>query len=142
MKDLSKWRLRRHHRSPLECPVSVKVVAGGTSQTPVYHGVIRNISAGGLFLEIPNIRQDLLPALVSKQYSLHLEFQLPDEEITITATAELVWLKQQMGRTPYRYGLALSFRAVDSDARQAISRFVRNQELANHIPAENHTESG
>ncbi len=87
----------------------------------------RNLSRGGIFLEIPG---DSPPVGAT----LNLEFQVPDPKTEIQVSAEVVHhhvfdaLDDQM-RKVQRAGIGLKFLNLNPEDQQLISRFVTGKDL-------------
>jgi uncharacterized protein (TIGR02266 family) len=95
-------------RVPMVAEVHIRGV------TEVSHGIARNLSRGGIFVEAE--RTAALDAEVE------LRFELPDSRTAIAPTAEVVWCRE---RSPqHSPGMGMRFLALDRASAQKIDEYV------------------
>jgi uncharacterized protein (TIGR02266 family) len=93
-------------------PMVAEVQIQGAAE--VSHGIARNLSRGGIFVEAEQT------AALDTEIRLH--FELPDTRAPIDPTAEVVWCRP---RTPeHAAGMGMRFLAVDRASAQKIDEYV------------------
>ncbi len=99
------WKTRRHHRYKYDGPVSYRRLGPSTS------GRVRNISEGGLMVELP---EPLPPGTP-------LDLDIPLGEGSIHAEVEVVW-SQDSPNGSYPHGC--KFTQLKLDGRMALAVFI------------------
>jgi uncharacterized protein (TIGR02266 family) len=80
----------------------------------VSHGIARNLSRGGIFVEVERT--------AAPDTEVHLHFELPDSRVTLAPTAEIVWCRP---RTPeHAAGMGMRFLALDRVSALRIDEYV------------------
>lgn len=82
-----------------------------------FYPIMRNISEGGCFLEIPH------GMLVSDQLDIHVPLPEPLNVPVIKAKGEIRWVSKD----PLRMGLGVQFNALPREQSRALKSFVRKQ---------------
>jgi uncharacterized protein (TIGR02266 family) len=80
----------------------------------VTHGIARNLSRGGIFVESE-------PTAL-RNTELELRFELPDSPTPLAPTAEVVWCRERNER--HSAGMGLRFLALDRESTQRIDDYV------------------
>jgi uncharacterized protein (TIGR02266 family) len=79
-----------------------------------YWGTARNLSRGGIFVEAE--------CSTPRHAEVTLEFRLPEIELALSPTAQVIWRREPLAEQPR--GLGLQFLALDRESAAAIDAFV------------------
>ena len=119
---------RRYIRLEPKEPVSVrfKVVeeSRGSKVAATDQAKTRSMSAGGMFLEIPLLKPEMLEGLLKGTHLLFLEIDIPDAPHPIKALARVIWVEGEKGKKSDRYGVGVSFLSIKEDDRDKIMNYV------------------
>lgn len=115
---------RSQPRIALDVPVSVCCAEGqGQAREPRFEkGMVRNLSRGGLFVEM---RCDL-----AMRAEVDLSFRLPDSPHWLAPTAEVVWCRRERARSDARdtrlssAGFGLRFLEIDASTSRQLEDYV------------------
>jgi len=89
--------------------------------SPRYRGIIRNISAGGVLLELDKLDKDWIDALCDGFIKLALEIKLPTAKEPVIALAKMIWIsKPEESPATGRYLLGLHFVDITTDDQDKI----------------------
>jgi len=120
-KHRGKSERRRYKRVNVLMPMCFTVICKGLKDDHVnlnFLGICRNMSGGGLLLEVSELKEEMLLC----NNLLKLELKLTKEEKPIYAFARLI----KAGRSPTQdsYYLGLCFVHIEDHDREKISNFV------------------
>ena len=121
VKPWKKHERRKHPRVNVLFPVQYTVipkVLKDIDVEPASLGICRNISGGGMLLEVAQLKEEMLLC----DNLLKLEVKLPDENNPIYIFSRLV--KAEKSLTEDSYYLRLCFVNVDEGHREKIMRFI------------------
>lgn len=88
-------------------------------------GFTRNLSEGGMCLEVNNLREDFVEALISKKVYLALNINIPLSLNPVKATADYAWIKKVKESYPNKYLIGISYRTIDKQEQIKIIRHAR-----------------
>lgn len=91
----------------------------------IQRGFTRNLSEGGICLEIDNLREDLVKALTSKKAYLSLTINIPLSFSSVKATAEYAWIKKIKETHPNKYLIGISYRTINKQGQIKIIKYAR-----------------
>ena len=86
----------------------------------------RNVSGGGMFLEIPRLDPDVLEQLLLGEKHLALEIDSPELAGPVRALARVIWVERSGGDT---YGVGVSFVKIDEADRSSVTDFMIDKYL-------------
>lgn len=123
---------RQHVRADLECRLTFRLRGGSvlTQNLPAFTATTRNISEGGLYMELGSRR--LLPeesmtaeSFVLLRATLEMEIDLEDGEAPIRAEGKAVWIERPVTGKEFRHGVAVQFQHIGETERRRIARRVQ-----------------
>jgi len=91
-------------------------------------GFTRNVSKGGICLEVNNFSPDLALALKENKAKLSLEIEMPMIKKPVKAQAQVAW-GTQSGADPNRYTFGLSYEHIDASANAKVMRYAWMKKL-------------
>lgn len=110
---------RKYQRLEETLPVAFKVIDG---KTPVpYHGITKNIGAGGIFLKIPLLIEKDSMLIGDK---LELEINLPTVHEPVRAVGEIRWVEPKKPKQAYKFAVGIKFAEISDQERDKIKNFV------------------
>ena len=116
---------RRHVRLPIKEAISVcfKVVTRAEGEKAIVSHQVKtkNVSGGGMFLEIPLLKPKLLEGLLQGTHELTLEIDIPIVSHPVKALAKVVWVE---GRNSLRYGVGVSFLSINEEDRDKLIMYL------------------
>lgn len=129
---------RSYVRVDIELPARFRIC--GMDSAKNYNGTIKNISQGGLCLQILQSQEELMEVLFkNKQWpSIEVEFTLPDRrgEPSIQVDwigGRLDWVQKPSVKDPTLL-IGMGFVDIHREARRVIYEFVLNQFLKHYQP--------
>ena len=93
-------------------PMIAEVHIAGASD--VSHGIARNLSRGGIFVEAERT--------AAPDTEVELRFELPDSRAPIAPTAEVIWCRERTRE--HAAGMGMRFLALDRASAQRIDEYV------------------
>lgn len=127
-KPYSESERRRYIRLEPKQPVSVrfKVVEESRSRkvAAADQAKTRSVSAGGMFLEIPFLKPEMLAGLLKGTHLLSLQIDIPDASHPIKALARVVWVEAEKEVKSDKYGVGVSFLGIREEDRDKIMNYV------------------
>ena len=127
-KPYSKSERRRYIRLEPKEPISVrfKVVEESRSRKAAAadQAKTRSVSAGGMFLEIPLLKPEMLDGLLRGTHLLSLQIDIPDASHPIKALARVVWVETEKEVKSDKYGVGVSFLGIREEDRDKIVNYV------------------
>ncbi len=129
---------RSYVRIDTDLPTRLRIY--GMDSTKSYSGTTRNISQGGLCLEILQDQDELVETLfIQKQWpSVEVELLLPDRQGEPTIQVDWIagrldWAQKPSAKAPALL-VGMGFVDMHKEARQLIYEFVLNQFLKRYQP--------
>ncbi len=80
----------------------------------VSHGIARNLSRGGIFIEVERT--------ANPDTEVQLQFELPDSRAPIAPTAEIIWCRPRTA--DHAAGMGMRFLALDRSSAMRIDEYV------------------
>jgi uncharacterized protein (TIGR02266 family) len=80
----------------------------------VSHGIARNLSRGGIFVEVERT--------ATPDTEVELQFELPDSHAAIAPTAEIIWCRPRTAE--HSAGMGMRFLALDRSSAERIDDYV------------------
>ena len=121
---------RRYVRFTPSAPIPVKfeiMDAGADDVTGTGDSAAtKNVSGGGMFLEIPRLDPDVLEQLLLGEKLLALEIESDDLPKPVRAVARVIWV-EKTGRDTY--GVGVSFVKIDETDRSSVTDFMIDKYL-------------
>lgn len=118
---------RRYVRiSPLE-PLKVRyslVEEHGEPEPASHKTFSRSVSGGGLFMELPYLEPQTVEELLAGKKKLSLQIDIPNNERSIKALGQVMWLEGKKEKEKYFYGAGVSFIRIDEDDRDEIINYI------------------
>lgn len=122
---------RKHIRLKTRVEIEFRLV--GTSSAiqgmPFRPAQTRDISAGGVFLELMNThitdqQESVVDDFLLFKSQIELRITLPNHDDPIAAQGKAVWIEKETPGHEYRHGVAICFTEIAPEDRQLIDRFV------------------
>jgi len=122
---------RQHDRFTAELPVTMRLVGGSaaTKSLDVIHAVTRDVSEGGLYIELGD--RFLTPAknlaidnFLIFRSDLELELNLPTQTIPVRAVGKSVWIEKKLPGKSFRHGIAITFKSIDDNDLKVLRQFL------------------
>lgn len=120
--------LREHKRLQTRVGIEFRIAAS-INDSRFIEAVTRDISAGGVFIELAESHltvqseNDVDDFLLIKS-PIELKISLPNQKNSIMAKGKAVWIEKQLPGKDYRHGVAITFTEIASDDRKLIDRYV------------------
>lgn len=118
---------RKYIRVRSVFPVEFYLLKGFKAPTEVsdiIQGFTRNISRGGLCIEVNNLKQDVVRRVKSDEFKLGLTIHIPLWEHT-NAIARAAWIKCIKENRPNRYIIGASYDFIEEESRKKILKYAR-----------------
>ncbi len=120
--------LREHKRLQTRVGVQFRIATQG-EEPPYKEAVTRDISAGGVFIELAGAHLTTQDENEVDDYLLikrpiELKISIPTQPDSILAIGKAVWIEKQLPGKDYRHGVAITFTEIASDDRKLIDRYV------------------
>ncbi|NOX97615.1 MAG: PilZ domain-containing protein [Nitrospirae bacterium] len=103
--------------------VHFKIVTKSEGEkVPIHHRAkTKNVSGGGMFLEIPLLEPKLLEGVLRGTHNLFLEINIPTSSYLVKALAKVVWIE---GKTSKQYGVGVSFLSINEEDRDKLMEYI------------------
>jgi len=116
---------RRYIRLDTVFPIEVRILSldGGSSLSEGLQGFTRNISEGGICLEISGLTAELLSLIKAKQVKMYLKMDFPVLKNPVDALAQIAWVSNEPDN-PNRYSIGLRYEKIDPLLANKIISYV------------------
>lgn len=120
-------RHRRYIRLDTVFPVEFEIVSLDDKEvySEFHQAFTRDVSEGGMCLEVNNLKEDLAEKLNTKAAKLRLQIEMPFSSKPIAAVAETAWLKKIKEDHPNKYLIGVSYEEISQKDRQGIINYAR-----------------
>jgi hypothetical protein len=125
--------LRTNPRTQKKLPVRFRLENAqvSTESMDFINAVTRNISEGGMFLEVPadvSLKDDPKGVFFLFKKRLSFEITLPGRTDPVRAKGKSVWVEEEtsLDRPDSGYGVGIQFTEIDPDGSKLIQDFVDN----------------
>ena len=117
---------RRYIRLSTVFPVEFEIVSLDEKEiySEFYQAFTRDVSEGGLCLEVNNLKDDLAEKLNSKSAKLRLQINMPFSAKPIAAVAEAAWLKKTVEGHPNKYLIGVYYERISEKERRGIVNYA------------------
>ncbi|MCE5264575.1 MAG: PilZ domain-containing protein [Deltaproteobacteria bacterium] len=116
----------------LNVMVDIVTVRGETKGLPRQHAKSRNISKGGICLEMESIEVDgvhLLSGLpFAREHRLHLMIELVSEGPPLEVTGEVQWYDVDRDQPGCIYRLGVAFMEIRGDGKERLTKFLKEHQ--------------
>jgi len=115
---------RRYVRLQPKEAISVhfKIVTQAEGEKVTSHQAkTKNVSGGGMFLEIPLLQSKLLEGILLGTHNLLLNIDIPAVSHPVKALAKVVWVE---GKNSSRYGVGVSFLSINEEDRNKLVNYI------------------
>lgn len=123
---------RRHARASLELPVRFKLRGGSaiTSELAPIDAQTRNISAGGMFIDLGQTRVVPGQSMTAESFLLlkaemDITLDLQDGGQPIQTTGKAVWVEKPVEGQEFKHGVAVQFFDITDEDRERIAQTVK-----------------
>ena len=97
---------------------------------PFKQAILKNISAGGVFVELVDLSQSMLKKIFSDNYYFLIKFKLPVSSDFFVLKSKVRWSKTSNHYLEInRYGFGLQFVTIKAHSRNRLIDFVEGQQL-------------
>jgi hypothetical protein len=98
---------RRYVRMRYVFPVEVHIIDKEENEIQglYYQGFSRDVSLGGIKIEINRFDPTLIEKLINKEYKFFIKMDIPPKDLTHPAIAEVVWVSKDEKRDRYYFGV-------------------------------------
>jgi len=130
MKNQPPFAERRHYvRLETVFPVEFKICSKKTPQRESFlkQGFTRNVSEGGLCLEVNELDTGLAEEIVSGDSIINLYINLPHHDTPIKATASTRWNKKIKDGYPSKYLFGVEYIEIEAVAKKEIINYARKK---------------
>ena len=113
---------RRYIRMPTIFPVEYQLYSSENDKliSPLKQGFTRDISAGGLCLEVKGLDNGFIPELQQTGTQLVVYINVPFHREPIRAKAELRWFKKIENKVPSHYLIGLEYVNISNITKKRI----------------------
>jgi c-di-GMP-binding flagellar brake protein YcgR len=96
---------------------------------PYRAGQTRDISAGGVFIELMETHltkqnQSIVDDFLLFKNQIDLMISIPTRQQPIPAIGKAVWIEKEVPGREYRHGIAICFTEIDPGDKEFINQFV------------------
>ncbi len=118
---------RRYIRLSTVFPVEFEIVSLDEKEvySEFHQSFTRDVSEGGMCLEVNNLKDDLAGKLNSKSAKLRLQINMPFSAKPIAAVAEAAWLKKISEGHPNKYLIGAFYERISERERNGIVNYAR-----------------
>ncbi|MFA5335267.1 MAG: PilZ domain-containing protein, partial [Candidatus Omnitrophota bacterium] len=118
---------RRYIRLSTVFPVEFEVISLDDKEVlcEFHQAFTRDVSEGGMCLEINNLKDDLAEKLNRKSAKLRLQINMPFSSKPIEAIAEAAWIKKTKEHHPNKYLLGVYYEKISEKERRGIVGHAR-----------------
>ena len=81
----------------------------------------KDVSGGGMFLEISLLKPTLLEGVLRGTHNLFLEIDVPTLSHPLKALAKVVWVE---GKASDKYGVGVSFLSINEEDRDNLMEYI------------------
>ena len=117
---------------PLDVTVEIVPVQGAPNDPPRVHVKSRNISKGGICLEMKSLKVDGINLMSGRPFArenrLYLSMALIPGEPLLTATGEVRWYDVARDIPEFIYRLGVAFIEVPDDGKDRLEGFLKQNE--------------
>jgi len=125
MKERRKYA-RVHPGSPVR--LSLKVLSEKKNMTVVKRGrtLIRNISGGGVFIEMPPVKDKVVQDLLSKKNRVELYLKIPHLRRPIKLCGKAAWMDKKVHSNRKLVGIGIQFEDMSGVERDLLLEYMLN----------------
>ena len=113
---------RQYPRIAVKFPIKFKV-KNGQEDMHVFEAVGKDISAGGLCMEMAVLHETAMDKVFKSSGSLDMEIDVPDIGKSIKARAEIVWLRKDQSNDI----LGILFKDISEEERNILASFIKQR---------------
>ena len=113
---------RKQPRLAVKFPVRFKIKNGQDNQD-VFEATGRDISAGGICMEMILLAKDIMEKVFRSSGKLELEIDIPDMGHTIKASGEIVWMRKEQNNDI----LGIFFKDISEEEKNSLSNYVKQR---------------
>ena len=108
-------------------PVEFEILSpdGKEVLSEFHQSFTRDVSEGGICLEINNLKDELAGRLYKKTAKMRLQINVPFSAKPVSADADAVWIKKIKEDHPNKFLIGISYRQIDDKDRRRIVNFAR-----------------
>ena len=110
---------RKHPRLAVKFPVKFKI-QNGQEDTHVFQAVGKDISAGGLCMEMAVLHERAMDKVFKSSGSLDMEIEVSDMGKSIRTRGEVVWMRKDQGNDV----LGILFKDISEEERNILSTYI------------------
>ncbi len=120
--------LREHKRLQTRVGIEFRI-ASSFNDANFIEAVTRDISAGGVFIELAGSHlsvqgENEVDDFLLIKSPIELKISLPNQKESIHAKGKAVWIEKQLPGKDYRHGVAITFTEIAAEDRKLIDRYV------------------
>ena len=118
---------RRYIRVNTVFPVEFEIVSLDDKEiySEFHQAFTRDVSEGGICLEVNNLKDELAEKLSRKTAKLRLQINMPFSVKPIAAVAEAAWIKKVKEHPPNKYLIGVSYEDIEQRQRKRIVSHAR-----------------
>jgi hypothetical protein len=118
---------RRYIRLSTVFPVEFEIVSSDGKEvlSEFHQSFTRDVSEGGICLEINNLKDELAGRLNDKTAKMRLQINVPFSAKPIAAEADAAWLKKIKEDHPNKFLIGISYKQIADRDRKRIVNFAR-----------------
>lgn len=118
---------RRYIRLNTVFPVELEIVSSDGKEvlSGFHQSFTRDVSEGGICLEINNLKDELAGRLNDKTAKMRLQINVPFSAKPISAEADAAWLKKIKEDHPNKFLIGISYKQIADRDRRRIVNFAR-----------------
>jgi len=117
---------RKYIRINTVFPVQMKILGPGNKEVSLdlIQGFTKDISKGGLRIEINNLDEKARQEITKSQNKLQLFVQVPFSKEPIKALSSYEWIKEEKRDYPNIYAIGISYENIDENSKNRLMRFA------------------
>ncbi|MCX8035445.1 MAG: PilZ domain-containing protein [Candidatus Sumerlaeia bacterium] len=128
---------RRHARFDYSVPVFVRVLVEEETFNPLrFSGRSRNISRGGMLVQIPNLTESDYRRLILRQRMVRVQCQLPEIRTEAVFFGKIVWYDYRSSEAGPTCSLGIAFEQLHEKEEKMLSELLRKLEAGATSPQE------
>ena len=123
---------REFVRVKAEVPVRYRFLSHDPSfeATGYAEGVTRDVSGGGVLMDILVPDLDWIPGLLTERIFLGVELSLPGEDEPVRALTRAAWVQSDIQKAEQTCTVGLRFKEITRDDLDRVFRYVITRQLA------------
>jgi len=127
--DPANQRVHRRLKERIRVQIKLTGTSAAIQDMPYVEAHTRDISAGGIFIELLEKHltaqnQSVVDDFLLFKSQIDMRIMMPTKDGLILAKGKAVWIEKEVPGQEFRHGVAISFTEIDPPDRDFIDQFV------------------